>query len=593
MRFALLPLFAIMALAGAALAGNTGDTSDNSDNGPASCSFPKPSCQVGNPINLKSGNKYHNEPIYRGAGEMPLSFELHYNSRHYQTALRAGGAGVCIDCKPTVGQPTQFNFGTIITDLVGQWTSSYQSFLLIDPSTVGNFNSIIELRRDTGQSIYFRKTALPDHYVTVADGLYGYFKAIDDGPARYEFESVEGMTEVFNANGQLIEVRSKQGATHSLAYSDTALGGGVTETTVTVTRTLGGQMSFIYQTDASSNPDDYCYRCPSEFIDPDGVSFLFGSNALGLIDTVSFPKQGGGFDTKTFLYEIGENTYPQGCNAFWTCETALTGIIDEESHRFATWLYRNQRDIPSGNAPMAGWAYTSFHGEGAEIDDHVLARGFGSNPEYTFYVRKQGDPGVNPFIPGSGAGGFAEVYMLSHWDFNNEALGYDGHTPVRLSRVVDIRTHVGGENETQPENVEEVRRFYDYYSLAFPFASGLVSRDLTIGPVGSSAHRWKEYEYDAGGNQLLVIRREGGWPNFGSLQRVTEFGWDLARRLPTMTRVSANGTLATAEYQVDTVYEANGRIQSRTRTDLTTHTSPYPTNGRQRAVHILLHIPRS
>ena len=47
-----------------------------------------PNLNVGNPVNLATGNKYQEFTVFKGAGEFPLDFTMRYNSRVYNTKTR-------------------------------------------------------------------------------------------------------------------------------------------------------------------------------------------------------------------------------------------------------------------------------------------------------------------------------------------------------------------------------------------------------------------------------------------------------------------------------------------------------------------------
>lgn len=596
------PLFIALLLSAAlavpALAGDVGGSGDNSVSGKTGCDesqceidgvcVPKGSGQcpcdepgigaataalaggavcadtsAGNPIDMRTGNKFHEEVVYAGGGEMPLSFVLYYNSKHYQT-------GLCTNCEPGSG-------GTASSQISGQWTHKYYSHLLVDTATIGTGSAIVELRKDDGQSIYFvEQVTTAGDFEAFEAGDYGVLSStgVDSGTTQYytgyEYERPDGNVEVYDADGLLTEVRSRQGAKHTLSRSTVSLGGGVDETTVTVTRSLGGSMSFKYETTSSSDVDDYCFRCPTEFTSPDSDTYTFTTNTNGLIDGVDYPNESSGTDTKEFVYEIDDSSYSGGCNAFWDCETALTGIIDEEGVRWATWDYLNERSYPTiVEAPHTAWAYLSYHGTGAEIDDHVEFSGLAEDPDDKFVVTRQW--------------AFKEVYNLDHWDERNVPYGDDKHIPIRLRSVRDIRDYSGHALDTQAENIELVTKVFDYYTAQYPEKQGLMS-SITIDDGSSSSDDRKviEFDYDSGGDHLMTKKTEKGGPDPATTLRVTEYAWDTTLRLPTMTKVSQDGTTATEEYKIDRTYTSKGRPLTVTVTDLTTHTAPYSTNGRTR-----------
>lgn len=78
-----------------------------------------------------------------------------------------------------------------------------------------------------------------------------------------------------------------------------------------------------------------------------------------------------------------------------------------------------------------------------------------------------------------------------------------------------------------------------------------------------------QYQYDSRGLPLSVTEA------FGTAEaRTTTTIWHSTLRLPT--------SITTPNLKTEFTYDSNGRLISRTETDLTTHTVPYSTNGQQR-----------
>ncbi len=143
-RYAFVVLSSVFLLALPAHGGEPSDDANNGNNGGDcnnDCDQPGGQNKEGNPIDVRSGNKYQAELVYRSVGELPLVFSWHYNSRHFQT-------GLCQNCNPG-------GSGTMTADVIGQWTYSYSGYLLLDPQQLGTGSGIIELRRDDGQSQWF------------------------------------------------------------------------------------------------------------------------------------------------------------------------------------------------------------------------------------------------------------------------------------------------------------------------------------------------------------------------------------------------------------------------------------------------------
>ena len=165
-----------------------------------------------NPIHLGSGNKYHEELLYRGGGEFPLEFKLYYNSRSHRK----------VDSYDVI---------------YGQWTFSYGQHLLI------NTDGTIEMVREDGQSRFFRLSGPVYAGIDAMDmgksswlnmgDMLGLLEALPEGG--YSYISLDGVKETYNSYGFLTQVKNLHGGgTHNITYGslypDNTAG-----TTVTVT----------------------------------------------------------------------------------------------------------------------------------------------------------------------------------------------------------------------------------------------------------------------------------------------------------------------------------------------------------------------
>ena len=267
---------------------------------------------VGNPISASVGTKSQLEQDVQ-IGTDQFRFSRIYNS------------GIGTNLFSTIlGKGWQHNFG----------------------ATVSASTSNATVRRGDGRIQDFTLsgstwTALPG----VVDRLF----PLTDGSGNligWRYLSADGSMDVFDSSGRLTSSTARDGKSYSLNYSDgTAVppNGGVIQGTTTplpagillsVTDSFGRVLSFGY---------DALNRIVGMSA-PNGLTAAYAYDASGNLSTVTYSGAGGGTaGVRQYLYE--STAFPN----------ALTGIIDENGTRFATWSY-----------DAYGRAVTSSHAGGAD-----------------------------------------------------------------------------------------------------------------------------------------------------------------------------------------------------------------------------------
>ena len=148
-------------------------------------------------------------------------------------------------------------------------------------------------------------------------------------------------TETYNSAGQLISISDLNGLTQTLTYSDSTTPtviAPVPGLLINATDSFGRQLNFTY---------DVSKRLQS-MTEPMGKVYQYGYDAIGNLSSVTYPDS----SVRKYLYEY--NAYP--------LLFALTGIIDENNNRYATWTY-----------DTSGRAISSEHGAtGSGIDKGTL-----------------------------------------------------------------------------------------------------------------------------------------------------------------------------------------------------------------------------
>ena len=163
----------------------------------------------------------------------------------------------------------------------------------------------------------------------------------------WKYVNVDDETEVYDANGKLLSIANRAGFTQSLAYSNAGTPAAVAPAAgllISVTDASGRQLNFTY--DASSRV--------SGMSDPAGGVYKYAYDSSGNLAGVIYP------DLKIRTYLYGETAHVSATpNAGVSYVNSLTGIVDQNGSRFATWNYDAQ-----------GRATSSEHGVG--IDKVVL-----------------------------------------------------------------------------------------------------------------------------------------------------------------------------------------------------------------------------
>jgi YD repeat-containing protein len=266
-----------------------------------SCSNGNGAAFVGNPIHAGIANKYQHDTDYEAPGPMPLVFGRYYNSLPNNISVSRA-----------------INIGL-------QWKHTYDRAIFVASNAT---TSTATITRADGKAFYFTLTNdiwvpdsdVPDRLVRLTDA--------SNNTTGWRYTTAENQVELYDASGKLLSITNRAGFTQTLTYNPNGR-------LMSVTDSFGRQLAFGYDTanriatmtDASGRIYQYAY-------DP--------NNNLG---SVTYP------DGKARSYVYNEPAYTANTNL----PHALTGIVDENGSRFATYQYDN-----------AGRAISSEHAGGAE-----------------------------------------------------------------------------------------------------------------------------------------------------------------------------------------------------------------------------------
>ncbi|WP_197338044.1 DUF6531 domain-containing protein [Ralstonia solanacearum] len=282
-----------------------------------------PQSDCGNPINVGVGNKHQREVDYVGGGRFPLRIERTYNSN----SISAAGFGP-------------------------GWRLSYrQQIAYTAPASGSSVDTAVLLRSDGKQYFFSRTGGVGSPWVTDAD-VTGTLVSLGNAstPTGWAFTNAQDAQESYDADGKLLSITNRDGATQTLAYSCTTVSATCPSVTSGSVAPIAGLL--ISVTDASGRQIKFTYdglARISTITDPSGgvYSYTYGSASnKANLTSVTYP----GGAVRGYLYnESGNVASSPATGVDYT--HALTGIQDENGSRYATWHY-----------DANGRAYSSEHG---------------------------------------------------------------------------------------------------------------------------------------------------------------------------------------------------------------------------------------
>ncbi|MHA6897167.1 RHS repeat protein [Ralstonia pseudosolanacearum] len=189
----------------------------------------------------------------------------------------------------------------------GQWMLGWQRSL--DTSLAADTKPEVTVQREGGSVSTFTPNGTAWSAPNTQDTLQPIADA-NGSTTGWQYTVVDtGAVERYDTSGKLQSVRDRNGRTTALAYN-------AANQLTTVTAPSGRSLALAY---------DNQNRIAS-VTTPDGAVTGYGYNSAGILSTVTHPDG----TTRQYLYEDGR--FP----------TVLTGIVDENGNRFATYAYDNQ-----------------------------------------------------------------------------------------------------------------------------------------------------------------------------------------------------------------------------------------------------------
>ncbi|MBF0549461.1 MAG: RHS repeat protein [Deltaproteobacteria bacterium] len=417
---------------------------------------------------------------------------------------------------------------TATTALGVNWHRSYSRYI----TSVGN---TARVTRDDGRVDTFTKNSSgvwqsdPD----VTSQLTALVDA-NNVLTGWQLVTPDDSTEIYKANGLLTSVATRAGLTTTLTRD---AGNGLT----TVTGPFGHTLSFSY------NAAGYV----SQVKTPDGNAISYAYDANNNLISVTYP----GNAVRQYLYE---NT---------SLPNALTGIIDENGNRFATYAYDAQ-----------GRATSTQHADGAELTTLTyntdgstgVTDANGNSHSFNFITQFNRTKPTAASNASCGCGSSAYTYdangfLSSRTDFNGNVTTY-----VRNTRGLDTsRTEASGTAQARtitttwhdsfrlPLSITEPNRVTTF---TYDPKGNLLTKTIT---AGSQPRTWT-YTYNAVG-QVLTAK--------DPLGHTTTYTYASTGGLATVTDALGHATSITS-------YDTNGRPLSITDPNGLVTTLAYDTRGR-------------
>jgi YD repeat-containing protein len=517
-----------------------------------------------NPCNAGTGNKYQREVDYVGAGAYPLKLERMYNS---------GGT------TPASVEPARWG---------SQWRGSYDRSIAVNTNNVAT-TAII--KRDDGKQRFY--SLVNGAWVGDADVVDTLVQLANATGWTYTNEADE--TEAYDANGTLISITNRAGLTQTLTYSCMPVSATCPVATPTTVAPVADLL--ITVTDPAGHTLQFGYDAVGRVVtmaDPSGGVYLYtysDATPSANLTSVTYP------DGKVRTYLYGETANVSATpNAGVNYAHSLTGILDENGTRYASWTY-----------DANGLATSSEHGAlGSGIDHVGLSYGtpdangnsttsvtdvMGVNRSYSFStllgvvknIGITGQPcnGCNATLSYDANGNAA-----SRTDFNGNltTYTYDLSRNLETSRTEGLTTAGAKTTATRIVNTT--------WNASYRLPASIIEQD-TSGAAAVTL-RTTSFSYDTTGNLLTQTLTDGQTP---AITRTFTYNYDaLGHRLSadgartdiadiTHYNYDTHGNLLTVSNALNQVtslgsYDANGRPGTITDPNGLVTTLSYDTRGR-------------
>lgn len=447
---------------------------------------------VGNPCNAGTGTKFQSEAVYRAGSNSPLAEHLSYNSR-------------------------------LLVDASKVWSGAYgKGWKGYYERQITNLNFAAIAKRADGRQLDFRKPNSGNVYIADAD-VADRLERLVDGSGNttgWKFTVVaDDSIELYGSNGKLLSITDRAGAALTLTYSTSSTPASIapnSDLLISVSDAWGRSLSYVY------NSSQRIVR----MTDPAGEAYSYGYDAAGNLASITSP------DSKVRQFVYNEQQHTQNTQL----PNSLTGIIDENGDRFATYEYDTQGRAVStehaGGAQRYTLTYTTPGALTTVTDAFGVARDYGLTALLGVVkgtgISGAACPSCGPAAQTYDANG--NVSSRTDWNGNRTNYAYDLTRNLETSRTEALTSSGGTTPQTRtittawhatfrlPTQVSEPLRIatnvYDSDGAACGARGALCSRTvqatsdangsqgLSATPVGTP--RTWTYTYNANGSMLTV-----------------------------------------------------------------------------------------
>ncbi|MBL8524568.1 MAG: RHS repeat protein [Betaproteobacteria bacterium] len=415
-----------------------------------------PTCTTaGNPISVAIGNKYQRETDYTGAGANPLQLSRYYNSAGAFSAINVGK----------------------------NWRLTYDRRVDFDGRTSA------WVTRGDGKIHSYRLAGTT--WVTDGD-IASRLSATSTGWQLIDERN--DVVEAFDSSGKLVSITTRSGEVTQLTYSDASTSTSVAPAPgylINVTDSFGRNLQLIYGTSG---------RLESVTL-PDSNTVQYSYDTIGNLDGVDYPDG----KSRAYLYnETGYSSTPPST-------AALTGIIDENNSRFATFQYdANGRAVSTEHAGGVD-KFTVGASNPFQVTDPL-----GTVRTSTMNVVQGVNRPVSSTQPCGTSGCSGTITSQKSYDANGNATsrtdfngnkvcyGYDTSRNLETARVeglagsADCATQLAASSHTAPAR-KITTTWHSTYRLP-----------LTITEPTVAGNKVTTFSYDSAGNVLTKSIAVGG-----------------------------------------------------------------------------------
>ena len=370
-----------------------------------------------NPVNIGNGNKYYEEEIY-SPNYSGLKFSTFYNSE------------TDFDLK-------SFGFA---------WRSIFDNKIVTDLYSQTN---LINVSRQNG-AIYTLKK-VNGAWLPSSDQTYSVNQINDAQGALIGWtynNDLIGELENYNSAGKLLSIQNRAGITQTMTYSDAAtpiIIAPVPDLLIQVTDNVGRAIRLTYDNQSRIKT----------MTNPAGGVYTYAYDTNNNLSSVTYPDS----KVKTYLYgsTAGESVNVSSTPDVGVIYTnSLTGIIDENNNRYATYSYdskgRATAEYLAGNADAASLVF-NVDGSGNPTSTVVTdSRGAARTYNFTTILGVVKSTGQSqPAGAGCAASAAALTYdvngnIATRTDFNGNKTTYvyDMARNLETSRTEGLATTGGG-----------------------------------------------------------------------------------------------------------------------------------------------------